>query len=278
MRFGITTFNTDHSIGIVALARAVEDRGFGSIWLPEHTHIPVSRRSPYPMGGELPEVYKRFVDPLIALTAAAVAAPTLRVGTGVLLLAQRDPIVTAKATATLDLISGGRLTLGLGIGWNVDEMESHGVTPGSRRRRLREHALAMRRLWTDGEASFDGEFLRFAPSWSWPKPLQTNGPPLLLGGPASPKLFDEIATYGDGWLPIHGPSLIESTDRLREAFANAGRDPRSAKVVVIGVSPDRVDLDELRAAGVEECVYMLPAGTSEDVLPMLDEIAAHRDR
>lgn len=277
MRFGITTFNTDRTIGIVELARAVEERGFGSLWLPEHTHIPVSRRSPYPVGGDLPDVYKRFVDPLVALTAAAIAAPTLRVGTGVLLLAQRDPIVTAKAAATLDLISGGRLTLGLGFGWNVDEMENHGVTYGSRRRRLREHALAMRRLWTDAEASFEGEFFVLAPSWSWPKPVQPNGPPLLLGGPASPKLFREIATYANGWLPIHGPSLTESIDQLREAFAAADRDPRSAKVTVIGVSPGSVDLDGLRAAGVDECVYLLPPGTPGEVLPVLDDLAAHRD-
>src|SRR5436853_501571 len=177
MRYGVTLFATDRSIGIVELAKAVEERGLDSLWVPEHTHIPTTRRTPYPAGGELPDEYRRCVDPFVGLMAAALAAPSLRVGTGILLVAQHDPIVAAKAAATLDVLSGGRFSLGIGFGWNEDEMNDHGVDYATRRDRAREHVLAMRALWTQEEATFEGDYVHLAPSWSWPKPAQPGGPP-----------------------------------------------------------------------------------------------------
>ncbi|MBV8986863.1 MAG: LLM class F420-dependent oxidoreductase, partial [Acidimicrobiia bacterium] len=223
MRFGVTIFCTDVSIQPAELAVALQERGFDSMWVPEHTHIPTTRRTPYPNGGELPEEYKRCHDPFVALTAAAVAAPGLRVGTGILLVAQRDPIVTAKAVASLDQISGGRLSLGIGVGWNEDEMADHGVDYKRRREMGREHVLAMRRLWEDEEASFDGEFVHLPPSWSWPKPVQSPLP-VLIGGAAGPKLFNHIAEYAQGWIPIGGRGLGETVPELRARFQEAGRD------------------------------------------------------
>ena len=174
MRYGVTMFVTDVSIGVVDLACAVEERGLDSLWLPEHTHIPTSRTTPHPSGVELPEKYKRSLDPLVALGAVASATTTLRLGTGILLPAQRDPIVTAKAVATLDHVSGGRVALGVGFGWNEDELADHGVEFHDRRAVAREHVLAMRALWGDDEASFAGEHVRIPPSWSWPKPVQVD--------------------------------------------------------------------------------------------------------
>ena len=179
MRYGVTMFVTDLSIGVVDLALAAEERGLDSLWLPEHTHIPTSRKTPHPSGGELAEKYKRSLDPLVALAAAATATTTLRLGTGILLPAQRDPIVTAKAVATLDHVSGGRVALGVGFGWNEDEIADHGVAFGQRRSVAREHVLAMQALWREDEAEFAGEHVTFPPSWAWPKPVQRDGD----GGP-----------------------------------------------------------------------------------------------
>src|SRR5579862_2095343 len=184
---GITTFVTDQSIDPVQLAREAEARGFASLYLPEHTHIPTSRRTPPPTGdAQLPEEYKRTLDPFVALAAAAAVTSRIRLGTGVCLVAQRDPIVTAKAVATLDRLAGGRFVFGIGFGWNQDEMEQHGVEPRTRRARAREHVLAMQRLWTDERASFDGRFVHLAESWSWPKPVQQPRPHILIGGAPGP--------------------------------------------------------------------------------------------
>ncbi|MBV8691061.1 MAG: TIGR03619 family F420-dependent LLM class oxidoreductase, partial [Actinobacteria bacterium] len=193
MRFGVTLFPTDQSIDVIELGREVEDRGLDSIWFPEHTHIPISRRTPPPTGEEvLAEEYRRCLDPLVALASVAGATSRLRLGTGIALVSQREPIVTAKAVASLDLVSGGRFSLGIGFGWNEDEMEDHGVAYATRREHARDHVLAMRRLWEDDEASYEGEFVRFPPTWSWPKPVQ-RPLPVLIGGMAGPKLFSHIA-------------------------------------------------------------------------------------
>src|SRR5437763_13222789 len=224
MRFGVTIFATDRSIEPRDLAVSLQERGFDSMWVPEHTHIPTSRRTPYPNGGELPDEYRRCHDAFVALAAAAVAAPGLRVGTAILLVAQRDPVVTAKSVASLDHVSGGRVTLGIGFGWNEDEMEDHGVDYCRRRDRGREHVLTMRRLWEDEVASFDGEFVHLPPSWQWPKPVQ-RPLPVLVGGAAGPKLFNHIAEYAQGWIPIRGRGLSETVPELRARLGGGGRGP-----------------------------------------------------
>ena len=275
MRYGVTIFPTDRSISIVDLARAAEDRGFDSLWVPEHTHIPVSRRTPPPTGAPiLPEEYRRCLDPLVALTAAAVVTQRLRVGTGVCLVAQREPIVTAKAVATLDLISGGRFTFGVGFGWNEDELEHHGVAYRQRRDVAREHVLAMQRLWEDDQAAFEGKHVTFGPSWSWPKPVQRPRPPILLGGAAGPKLFAHIVEYGDGWIPIGGAGLTASIPELQQAMSGAGRDPSSLQIVAFGSRPDPGKLEHFAGIGVTEVVFGLPSAPGDDVLRVLDRHAA----
>jgi probable F420-dependent oxidoreductase len=274
MRYGVTVQLTDKSIGIIELAKAVEDRGFDSVWLPEHTHIPTSRLTPPPTGDEvLAEEYKRSVDPFISLAAAAAVTTRLRLGTGVALPAQRDPIVTAKALATLDQLSGGRFVLGTGFGWNVDEMAHHGVDYATRREQAREVVLAMRALWEEDEASYRGKFVNFSPSWSWPKPVQ-QPLPILLGGGAGPKLFQHIVEYCQGWIPIGGAGLGKALPVLRQAAQDAGRNPDELEIVPFGSHPDPGKLDYYANLGVTECVFRVPAAGRDVVLPILDEQAA----
>jgi probable F420-dependent oxidoreductase len=271
---GITTFVTDQGIDPVRLAREVEARGFDSLYLPEHTHIPVSRRTPPPTGdATLPEEYKRTVDPFVALAAAAAVTSRIKLGTGVCLVAQRDPIVTAKAVASLDRIANGRFVFGIGFGWNREEMASHGVDFRSRRARVREHVLAMQRLWSKERADFDGEFVRFEPSWSFPKPLQQPRPPILIGGAAGPKLFAHIAEYADGWIPIGGAGVRAAMHDLRHAMEQAGRDPTALHVVPFGSVPDRDKLAYYASIGVTEVVLRIPCAAADVVLPLLDEYA-----
>lgn len=271
MRLGVTMFTTDLAMPVHELARAAEERGFASLFVPEHTHIPVSRRSPWPVGpGELPEEYRRTLDPFVALAYAAAVTERLRVGTGILLAAQRDPIVTAKAAATLDHLSGGRLVLGVGFGWNVEEMEDHGVPYAARRDVAREHILAMRALWRDEVASFDGAHTRFEPSWSWPKPV-SGGPPVHIGGAAGPKLFAHVAEYADGWIPIGGKGIKAALPALREACERAGRP--MAKVIPFGTLPTKEKIAYYEELGIEETVVQLPSGPADVVLPVLDEYA-----
>lgn len=273
MEYGLTMFATDQSMDLVALAQEAEARGFASLWLPEHTHIPVSRRTPPPTGdAELAEEYKRTLDPLVVLAAAASVTSTLRLGTGILLPAQREPLVTAKAIATLDHVSGGRVDLGVGFGWNHDEMEHHGVAYPSRRAVAREHVLAMQALWSSspsGTASFSGEHVSFSESWSWPKPVQ-QPLPVLVGGGAGPKLFAHIAEYAAGWIPIGGAGLSTAIPQLREAVAAAGRDPSTLRIVPFGSLPDHPKLDHFARIGVTECVFRLPSAPRDEVLPHLD--------
>ncbi len=267
-------FATDQSIGPVELARAVETRGFYSLYIPEHTHIPTSRKTPPPTGEpELPEEYKRTLDPFVALAAAAAATSRLRIGTGVCLVAQRDPVVLAKEVATLDLVSGGRFVFGIGFGWNVDEMETHGVEFRTRRQRVRESVLAMQELWTKDKAKFHGELVRFEESWSWPKPIQQPRPPILIGGMAGPKLFVHIAEYADGWIPIGGAGVRAALPELRRAMERAGRDPACLRVVTFGSIPDPGKLDYYASIGVTEVVFRLPPAPADVVLPLLDDYA-----
>lgn len=274
MRFGITMFSTDLSMEVPALAVAAEERGFDSLYLPEHTHIPVSRRTPPPTGdAELAEEYKRTLDPFVALAGAATVTTTIRLGTGVALPAQREPIVTAKAVATLDQLSGGRFALGVGFGWNEDELADHGVAMADRRAVCREHVLAMQALWADDVAGFEGEHLRISPSWSWPKPVQRPGVPVLVGGGAGPKLFAHVAEYGTGWIPIGGSGLAEAIPRLRDTVAAAGRDPSTLEIVPFGSLPDPGKLEHFEAVGVTECVFRVPSAPADAVLPVLDRWA-----
>lgn len=270
MRIGITSFVTDQTIDVVTLARAVEERGFASLYLPEHTHIPTSRSTPPPTGDDvLDGAYARLPDPLVSLAAAAAVTTTISLGTGVCLVAQHDPIVLAKQIATLDALSGGRFVFGVGYGWNREEMAAHGVAYADRREVVREKVLAMRALWTDEIASFTGEHVTLEPSWQWPKPEQRLLP-VLLGGAAGPKLFRAIAEYADGWMPIGGAGLSAALPELRDAVASAGRDPAALQVATFGTIPDKGKLDHYRALGVTEVILRVREGPAADVLRALD--------
>jgi probable F420-dependent oxidoreductase len=274
MHFGVTMFGTDRTMRPDELARAAEERGFWSLYLPEHTHIPVSRRTPPPTGDEpLAEHYARSLDPFVALTMAAASTERLRVGTGICLVAQRDPIVTAKAVASLDHLSGGRFVFGVGFGWNEDEVEDHGVDMRRRRDVAREHVLAMQRLWVDDEAAFDGEFVRLPPSWSWPKPVQQPWPPVLIGGASGPKLFAHVTEYADGWIPIGGAGVRAALPDLHRAMEAAGRDPATARIVPFGSFPDPGKLDYYASLGIDEVVLRVPVGGPDVALPVLDDYA-----
>lgn len=273
MHLGVTVMATDRTMDITELAVVTEELGFDSLWLPEHTHIPTSRLTPAPTGGtELSEDYKRILDPLVGLSFAAASTSRLRIGTGIMLPAQRDPIVTAKAIATLAHLSGGRFDLGIGFGWNREEMESHGVDYSTRRAHTREHVLAMQNLWNDEIASFDGDFTTVQPSWSWPKPESPI--PILLGGGAGPKLFSHIVEYCDGWIPIGGRGLGDAIPELRNQFEQAGRDPATLRIMPFGSLPDPGKLDHFRSLGVTECVFPLSSGDRDEILPLIEHYAA----
>jgi probable F420-dependent oxidoreductase len=269
MRLGITMFATDRTMPPHELAVAAEERGFASLYVPEHTHIPVARTTPPPTGDEtLPEEYARTLDPFVGLAAAVAVTSRITLGTGICLVAQREPIVTAKAVATLDHLSAGRFVLGAGYGWNVEEATDHNVPWRRRREIVREKVLAMRELWTSEEASYDGEFARFEPSWSWPKPAGRI--PILLGGAAGPTLFSHIAEYGDGWMPIGGAGVRAALPRLAQAYGAAGRDPATAAVIPFGTVPTPEKLDYYADLSIEEVVLRVPSGRRDAVLPVLD--------
>jgi probable F420-dependent oxidoreductase len=271
MRIGVTLFATDVAMSPVELAAEAEARGFHSLYVPEHTHIPVSRRTPPPTGdAELADEYRRSLDPYAALAAAAAVTSRLRLGTGVALVAQHDPIALAKQVATVDLLSGGRFVLGVGYGWNREEMENHGIDVKRRRDRVRETLLAMEALWAQEVASFEGEFVRFEASWQWPKPVQQPRPPVLLGGAPGPTLFAHVAEYGDGWIPIGGAGIRQALPELRRACEARGRDPAQLRIVPLGVLPDEAKLDHYRSLGVAEAVLRLPSAPRDRVLPVLD--------
>ena len=267
-------FATDESISVPDLARAAEERGFHSCFIPEHTLIPTSRRTPPPTGNaELPKEYRRTVDPFVALAGAATVTERIRLGTGICLVAQREPIVTAKAVATLDVLTAGRFDFGIGFGWNHDEMENHDVQISGRRDLVRERVLAMRALWTDDVASFDGDLVHIRPSWSWPKPVQPGGPPVLIGGAPGPKLFAHIAEYGDGWFPIGGAGVRAALPDLHRACEAIERDPTSVRVIPFGTIPDPGKLDYYASLGIEDIVLRVATAPADVVLGVLDGFA-----
>jgi probable F420-dependent oxidoreductase len=267
-------FTTDQTVAPPTLARAAEERGLYSLYLPEHTHIPTSRKTPPPTGdAELRDEYKRTVDPFVALAMAAAVTQRLLLGTGICLVAQREPIVTAKAVATLDHLSGGRFVFGIGFGWNEDEAADHGVDMRTRRARAREHVLAMRELWRADVAEYHGDFVELSPSWSWPKPAQPGGPPILMGGAAGPALFRHIAEYGDGWIPIGGGGVKAAMSDLQRACDERGRDWQTVRIVPFGTIPDPGKLEYYASIGIEEVVLRVPSANEARVLPLLDEYA-----
>jgi len=275
VEIGVALHTTDRSIAPAELAREAEARGFHSLYVPEHTHIPTSRRTPPPTGGdELSEEYLRCLDPWVALAAASSVTTKLRLGTGIALPAQHDTLALAKEIATLDFLSGGRVVVGIGYGWNHEEMENHGIDVRRRRALVREKMLGMQELWSKEVAEYAGEFVRFEASWMWPKPVQQPRPRVLLGGAAGPTLFRHIAEYGDGWLPIGGAGMAESLEQLRAVVAEAGRDPAQLHIVPMGVFPGPGKLDYYRESGVTECVLRLPSAPRDEVMPVLDEYAA----
>jgi probable F420-dependent oxidoreductase len=275
MLIGAGMFATDYAIRPDELARELEQRGFESLWLPEHTHIPASRRSPYPAGGDLPKEYWHTHDLFIALTAAAMATKKLRVATGICLIIERDPITTAKEVASLDMLSGGRLIFGIGGGWNAEEMENHGTNFKKRWRILRERVLAMKEIWTKEEAEFHGEFVNFDKIWSYPKPAQKPHPPILMGGDG-PTTFDRVTEFCDGWLPLgYRPiNMGQKIADLKQHAEKARRDWKSMSITVFGANPQQATIDELEKAGVQRAVFMLPPAPRDTVLPLMDKYAA----
>ncbi|MBW8795190.1 MAG: LLM class F420-dependent oxidoreductase [Streptomyces sp.] len=275
MRIAVTIFLTDETIAPVRLARELEARGFAGLYLPEHTHIPVERTTPYPAGGDLPREYGRTLDPFVALGQAAAVTEGLGLGTGITLVAQHDPIDLAKQIATLDHLSGGRLTLGVGFGWNVEEAADHGVRWRSRRELTRDRMALMRALWADEPTAYEGEFGSVRASSAYPKPVQkprgpVAGPRTLVGGAAGPKLFAHIAEYADGWMPIGGRGLTESLPVLRSVWADGGRDPQALQVVPYAVFPTPGKLAHYAELGIEEVVVQLPPAGEAEVLGALD--------
>src|SRR5215475_24114 len=275
MRYGVVMFATHYAIRPDELARAVEARGFESLWVPEHTHIPASRRSPWPGGPDLPKEYWHSYDPFVALTMAAAVTTKIKLGTGICLVVERDPITTAKEIASLDHLSGGRFIFGIGGGWNAEEMEHHGTAFKTRWRVLRERVLAMKELWTKDEAEFHGEYVDFDPIWSLPKPVQKPHPPILMGGDG-PTTFDRVAELCDGWMPILRPGRnpVERIPALRERLSRAGRDPGKVPVSIFFAPPKKLDLEAQAAAGVARAIFGVPSEPREAVLPRLDSYAA----
>ncbi|MGK4579025.1 LLM class F420-dependent oxidoreductase [Kitasatospora sp. HPMI-4] len=268
MHFGVSTFVTDEGIAPVALGRALEERGLDSLFLAEHTHIPVSRETPYPMGGDLPRVYYRTLDPFLALAAVAAVTSRLRLGTGIALVIERDPITTAKEVATLDLISGGRAEFGVGAGWNLEEMRNHGTDPRTRGRLMDERIRAMRELWTKEVASFDGELVHIEPSYCWPKPVQRPHPPIWIGGDSA-HTFRRVAEYGTGWLAVGLPPG-QLAKRIEEMRRVAGPDKQ---VMVYAVPPEERQVDEYLKLGVAGLLFGLPTLPEDQTLPLLDRFA-----
>lgn len=272
MHLGIMMFCTDETVGPAALARMIGERGFESMFLPEHSHIPAARTTPYPRGGDLPREYHRTYDMFVGLAAAATAAPGLTIGSGIAVVPQHDPIYLAKQVASLDHLSGGRFVFGMGFGWNQQEIEHHGVSYRARRAVAREKMLAIRRLWSDEVASFGGEHVSFAESYLWPKPVQQPGPPVVLGGAAGPRLFQHIAEYGDGWAPIGARTIEEGLPALQEAFEAVNRDPGSIRLHAFDSRPEPGLVEHYAALGVERLVVTLPSLTGDAAARQLDDL------
>ena len=274
MHIGLCIFATDYAVRIDELAREAEARGFESLFVPEHTHIPVSRRTPFPGGGQLPKEYSHTFDPFVALMAAAAVTKKLRIGTGICLIIERDTITTAKAVASLDALSNGRFLFGIGGGWNAEEMEHHGTEFKTRFKKMEEQVRAMKEIWTKDVAEFHGRFVNFDPIWSWPKPAQKPHAPVLLGGETGHTL-QRVVDLCDGWLPRarNHDALMAAWEDLKGRAARAGRDMRTISVSVFGGGPDEAKLDAYRAAGFTRVLLRLPSEGREVVLPLLDQWA-----
>lgn len=271
MKFGVFMFPTDYSMNAVELGKAVEDRGFESLFFPEHTHIPVSRLSPFPSGGELPKQYSHTLDPFVALGAVAAATTELKLGTGICLVIERDPITLAKEVASLDYISGGRVLFGIGGGWNREEMENHGTDPTKRWKIMRERIEAMKAIWTQDEPEYHGEHVNFDPIWQWPKPVQKPHPPILVGGDGENTL-NRVVRYGDEWMPIGRRADFESRiDELQRLAKEAGRD--TIPVSIFGTPPNAEAVEQYANIGVGRALFNLPSAPRDEILPLLDRYA-----
>ena len=277
MHIGITIFPTDKGIQPVEVAREAEARGFDSLWFPEHSHIPASRRTPW--GGranapDLPEEYWRTHDPFTALAAAAAVTTTLKIGTGICLVAQRDAVYLAKEVASLDLLSNGRFQFGIGYGWNHEEMETHGVDIARRRKVVREKVLACKELWTRDEAEFHGEYVNFEPCWSWPKPVQKPHPPIVVGASPTELHFRHIIEYGDVWMPIEGRwPIAEEWHELCDMASEAGRDPTTLSLGVFAAAPTFERIAQLRDLGATNVALVLPPLDRDAAMATFDTYA-----
>jgi probable F420-dependent oxidoreductase len=276
MKIAVDIFPTDQTINPVQFASAAEELGFESVWFPEHSHIPTSRLSPW--GGRdgappLPDYYARTYDPFVALGACAAATSRIKLATGICLVAQRDPIHTAKEVASVDALSDGRMIFGIGYGWNKEEMAQHGTTYAERRALVRERILAMKALWTQEEASFAGDLVRIEPSWAWPKPTQQPHPPIVLGGAAGPRTAADIAEFCDGWMPIGSGQLKTGREAVQRACEDIGRDPRSVELGVFNAPPAEAKLSALAQLGVTRAVLTMPQGPRDEVLAELERLA-----
>jgi probable F420-dependent oxidoreductase len=267
-------FATDYAIRPDEFARACEERGFESVWFPEHTHIPASRKTPWPLGGDLPKDYWHTHDLFVSLMAAAAATKTIKVGSGICLVIEHDPIVLAKKVATVDQLSNGRFLFGIGGGWNQEEMENHGTPFKKRWKVLRERVEAMKEIWAKDAAEYHGEFVNFDPIWCYPKPLQKPHPPILLGVHTGAGL-DRVVRYGDGWIPVGGAvqDLRDSLKDLRTRADRAGRRPQDLSVSLFMVADNEAALRQYQEVGVERAVFGVPSAGRDKILPLLDKYA-----
>ena len=277
MKIGAVMFFTSYSMSPAALGRALEERGFESLWVPEHSHIPLTRKSEYPAGGPLIRPYYDIMDPFLVLNAAAAATTKLKVGTGVCLMNQRDPIVTAKMVSTIDQLSAGRFLFGVGNGWNQDEMENHGTVFATRHKLARERIEAMKTIWTHDEAEYHGEFVNFDPMNQWPKPVQKPHPPVIVGG-AFPFAARRAIRYGDGWIPradrLEKDGVGTLIEKFRAMASEAGRDPAGLPISIFRVPDDITKLRYCQEIGIDRVVFTVPAEREDKVLPILDRWAA----
>ena len=271
MKFGAMMFPTDYGIDPVRLGRELEARGFDSLFLPEHTHIPTSRATPFPSGGDLPDEYRHTIDPFVAFGAIAATTTRLKLGTGILLVIERDTITTAREVASIDHVSNGRFLFGIGAGWNREEMANHGTKFSTRWRLMREQILAMKELWTKDEAEFHGEFVDFDPVWQWPKPVQKPHPPVIIGGDG-PKAKEALLEYGDGWIPRPQDRFAPLADRIAEMnrlLAERGRPP--VPIWVFGAPLDPEKIEEFEKAGVGTAIFRLPSSGPDAALTAIEQ-------
>jgi probable F420-dependent oxidoreductase len=273
MELGLSMFVTDESVGPVRIGRMVEDAGFGSLFLPEHTHIPAIRETPYPAGGDLPREYRRTYDPFVALTAIAATTTRLQLPTGICLVIERDPIITAKEVASLDAVSDGRFLFGVGGGWNREEMRNHGTDPRTRMALLTERVGAMKAIWTQDEPSYHGEHVDFDALWSWPKPVQRPHPPIIVGG-GGPTVLDRVLAIGDGWMPIDRGRDDELAARITDLERRAAQAGRSRiPVTLFGAVPKPEAIEAYERIGVDRCVLRLPTATEGEVTARIERYA-----